>query len=279
MGSFPAFLAAWGPIDYSLGSGQGVKCVHSEHLYGEFWHRGFTVCADTVHTRYIISCGTNSEVSGGVCAVRRHADARIRGVKRVQIEPHLSVTAACSAEWVPIKPKTDPAFMFSLVHVLLFEHDRGTLDLVFLRDRTAAPYLVGPDGYYLRDPTSGKPLLWDAASNAAVPFDRPDAQPALEGRFTVADAVRHGPDGERRWQRDAAARTAFTAMADAVRAYTPGMGRRHLRHSGGNHSPHRRGIFGKRLRRRNDRDRWRNTAVPPGGDHPRQDRQQRLGRL
>jgi len=221
MGSFPAFLAAWGPIDYSFGSGQGVKCVHSEHLYGEFWHRGFTVCADTVHTRYIISCGTNSEVSGGVCAVRRHADARIRGVKRVQIEPHLSPTAACSAEWVPIKPKTDPAFLLSLVHALLFEHDRGALDLAFLRDRTAAPYLVGADGYYLRDPAGGKPLLWDAATDAAVPFDRRDAHPVLEGRFTVADAVTHGPDEERRPQRDAAARTAFTAMADAVRAYTP----------------------------------------------------------
>ncbi len=26
MGTFPAFLAAWGPVDMSFGSGQGVKC-------------------------------------------------------------------------------------------------------------------------------------------------------------------------------------------------------------------------------------------------------------
>jgi phenylacetyl-CoA:acceptor oxidoreductase len=26
MGTFPAFLAAWGPVDFSFGSGQGVKC-------------------------------------------------------------------------------------------------------------------------------------------------------------------------------------------------------------------------------------------------------------
>ena len=220
MGTFPAFLAAWGPIDYSFGSGQGVKCVHSEHLYGEFWHRGFTVCADTVHTRYIISCGNNAEVSGGVCAVRRHADARIRGVRRVQIEPHLSPTAACSAEWVPIRPKTDPAFLLALVHTLLFEHPRDALDLAFLRDRTASPYLVGPDGYYLRDPESGKPLLWDTVRGGAVAFDTPDARPALEGRFSVAEAITVGPDAERRPQRDAAARTAFTAMADALRDYT-----------------------------------------------------------
>ncbi|MGB7858121.1 MAG: molybdopterin-dependent oxidoreductase, partial [Pseudolabrys sp.] len=47
MGTLPAFLAAWGPIDMSFGSGQGVKCYHSEHLYGELWHRGFTVSPDT----------------------------------------------------------------------------------------------------------------------------------------------------------------------------------------------------------------------------------------
>jgi phenylacetyl-CoA:acceptor oxidoreductase len=220
MGSFPAFLSAWGPIDYSFGSGQGVKCTHSEHLYGEFWHRGFTVCADTVHTRYIISCGFNAEVSGGVCAVRRHADARIRGVKRVQVEPHLSATGACSAEWVPIRPKTDPAFLLSLVHTILFEHPRAALDLPFLRDRTASPYLVGPNGYYLRDPNSGAPLVWDEATGSPVPFDTTGVHPILEGRAIVAEAVTRGPDEERRAWHNVEARTAFTAMADAVSTYT-----------------------------------------------------------
>ena len=51
MGTFPAFLSAWGPVDMGFGSGQGVKCDHSEHLYGEFWHRAFIVAADTPTTR------------------------------------------------------------------------------------------------------------------------------------------------------------------------------------------------------------------------------------
>jgi phenylacetyl-CoA:acceptor oxidoreductase len=95
MGTFPAFLAAWGEVDFSFGSGQGVKCVHSEHLYGEFWHRGFTVAADTPNCRYNIAVGANVEVTGGPCAVIRHADARVRGYKRVQVEPHLTATGAC----------------------------------------------------------------------------------------------------------------------------------------------------------------------------------------
>ncbi len=221
MGSFPAFLSAWGPIDFSFGSGQGVKCTHSEHLYGEYWHRAFTVSADTGLCELIVSFGANVEVTGGVCAIRRHADARVRGVKRIQIEPHLSATAACSAEWVPIKPKTDGAFMLSMVHVLLHETPRASLDVPFLRDRTSSPYLVGPDGYYLRDPESGKPLVWDARAGGAVAFDTAGAEPALEGTFVVPRAVSHLADDEKREHVDAPARTAFTATIDGMRQYTP----------------------------------------------------------
>jgi phenylacetyl-CoA:acceptor oxidoreductase len=221
MGTLPAFLSAWGPIDFSFGSGQGVKCVHSEHLYGEFWHRAFTVCADTVSTRFIVSFGTNVEVTGGPCAVRRHADARLRGIKRVQVEPQLSPTAGCSAEWVPIKPKTDPAFMLSMVHVMLHEVPRERLDRIFLRDRTASPYLVGPDGWYLRDPATAKPLVWDETANKAVPFDTPGTQPALEGSFTLSAAIGHGPDEEVIRYADVVGRTAFSEMVEAMRSNTP----------------------------------------------------------
>ena len=124
-----------------FGSGQGVKCYHSEHLYGEFWHRAFIVAPDTPLCNYLISCGANVEASGGVVGVWRHAKARVRGMKRVQVEPHLSVTGACSAQWVPIKPKTDAAFLYALIHVLLHELPREQLDLPFLgaAHRVAVP--------------------------------------------------------------------------------------------------------------------------------------------
>ena len=127
--------------------------------------------------------------------VWRHANARIRGMKRVQVEPHLSVTGACSAEWVPIKPKTDAAFLFALVHVLLHEIPRERLDVAFLAQHTSSPYLVGPHGYYLRDRATRKPLVWDTARGAAVPFDTPGIAEALEGRFD-GDAIEIGPDDD-----------------------------------------------------------------------------------
>jgi phenylacetyl-CoA:acceptor oxidoreductase len=221
MGTFPAFLQAWGPVDYSFGSGQGVKCVHSEHLYGEYWHRAFTVSADTPLANYIISFGANNEVTGGPCATARHAAARIRGATRVQIEPHLSITGAASAQWIPIKPKTDPAFMFALIHVLLHEHPRERLDIAFLRETTSSPYLVGPNGYYLRDPESLKPLLWDARSGTAVPFDTPAIDPLLEGSVQVKRAVEVGADDELWEYESVAAETAFSKLVAHMRQYNP----------------------------------------------------------
>ena len=220
MGTFPAFLAAWGPIDFGLGSGQGVKCYHSEHLYGELWHRAFTVGPDTPLTKYLISFGSNIEAAGGVCGVWRHAEARENGIRRVQVEPHLSVTGACSAEWVPIRPKTDAAFLFAMLQVLLHEHPQDALDQPFLRDRTAAPYLIGPNGYYLRDLETEKPLIWDSARRDAVPFDTPDIVPALHDRFRLA-AVEIGPDGQR-WEHEAVeGQTALWRLREHVRPYTP----------------------------------------------------------
>ncbi|GAB4440164.1 MAG: molybdopterin-dependent oxidoreductase [Rhodocyclaceae bacterium] len=220
MGTFPAFLSAWGPVDFSFGSGQGVKCYHSEHLYGELWHRAFTVAADTPTTRYLVSFGSNVEASGGVCGVARHAQARVDGIKRVQIEPHLSVTGGCSAEWVPIKPKTDPAFMFGMLNMLLHGAARERLDLPFLRTMTSSPYLVGPNGYFLRDPHTRKPLVFDLRREAAVPWDTPNIEPALEGRHRVA-GIEVGADGES-WSYDAVeADTSFEKLVAHMRPYTP----------------------------------------------------------
>ena len=220
MGTFPAFLAAWGPVDFSYGSGQGVSCTHSEHLYGELWHRAFTVCPDTPNCSYVLSFGANIEASGGVVAAWRHGIARERGMKRIQFEPHLSVTGAASAEWVPIKPKTDAAFLFGLIHVLLHEMPRESLDLHFLKQHTGSPYLVGPHGFYLRDPETKKPLLWDLTRGAAVPFDTPDCDPSLEGLFTV-DALEVGADGEEWRHQGLACETSFTKLVTRMQSYTP----------------------------------------------------------
>ena len=221
MGTFPAFLSAWGPVDLGFGAGQGVKCYHSEHLYGELWHRAFIVAPDSEHTEYILSFGHNGDASAGVSGVWRHANARVRGMKRVQVEPHLSVTGAVSAEWVPIKPKTDSAFLFALIHRVLHERDWASVcDVPYLRDLTNSPYLVGPNGYFLRDPDSGKPMVWDSAKQTPVTFDQANQNVALEGTFTVS-GYEEGPDNQR-WSHDSVeVKTAFSRLVDHIAPYTP----------------------------------------------------------
>jgi phenylacetyl-CoA:acceptor oxidoreductase len=222
LGAFAALLAAWGPVDQGIGSGQGVKCYHSEHLYGEYWHRAFIVAPDTPRCRFVLSFGNNGDASGGVLGVWRHAEARARGLTWVQVEPHLSVTGAKATHWVPIRPKTDAAVLFALLHVILHEEDwQQVCDVEFLQRFTNAPYLVGPNGYYLRDPQSLKPLVWDAVAARAVPFDTPAVQEyGLVGPYRVS-GVETGPD-ETKWvHQHVHCAPALRLLKDHVEPYTP----------------------------------------------------------
>ena len=220
MGTFAAFMKAWGALDQGYGAGQGVKCAHSEHLYGEFWHRAFTVAPDTPKANYVISCGLNSDASGGVVGVRREADARARGIRRVQVEPHISVTGALAAEWVPIKPKTDSAFLYALINRMIVERPiEETCDLPFLKERTNSPYLVGPNGWFLRHSESGKPLVWDLADDTAKPFDAEIGNAALTGGYTIS-GVEHGADGEKFSHHEVEAKPSFQVLLDLMTPYS-----------------------------------------------------------
>jgi phenylacetyl-CoA:acceptor oxidoreductase len=221
LGTMAAFLAAWGPVDQGIGSGQGVKCYHSEHLYGEFWHRAFTVAADVPNCDFVLSFGYNGDASGGVTGVFRHAEARARGIRWVQVEPHQSITGAGATEWVPVRPKTDAAVLLALLHVVLHEHDwRTVCDVPFLERMTASPYLVAPGGHYLRDPRTRKPLVWDVDRDRGVEFDDAGTRhPALDGSY-IAAGVEVGPDDAVCTVSDRV-KPAFQHLIDHVRPYTP----------------------------------------------------------
>jgi phenylacetyl-CoA:acceptor oxidoreductase len=221
MGTFPAFMSAWGPVDQGYGAGQGIKCYHSEHLYGELWHRAFIVSPDTPYVNYVINCGANIEASSGVVGIWREADARVRGAKRVQVEPHLSITGALSAEWVPIKPKTDAAFLFGLIHRIIHERNwQEVCDVPYLKVRSNSPYLVGPNGWFLRDAATMKPLIFDASDQTAKPYDTKIGDAALTGTYTIA-GIEMGPDGELIEHAAATTKPSFQTLLDHVKGYTP----------------------------------------------------------
>ena len=95
LGTFAAFLAAWGPVDQGIGSGQGVKCYHSEHLYGEFWHRAFTVAADTPSpVVWVTVCDPTGWAVSTYCSTTARRIAALRSSRSV-IAPSKSSCGSC----------------------------------------------------------------------------------------------------------------------------------------------------------------------------------------
>ena len=133
------------------------------------------------------------------------ADARVRGMRMVVMDPMCNFASAKADEWVPLLPGTDAALALAMINVIL--NDLQVWDGEFLAAKTNAPYLIGPDGLYLRDAETGKPLIWDEVSQQAVAYDDPElSQPALEGEYSIEGTQ---------------ARPAFVLLREHVRQFTP----------------------------------------------------------
>ncbi|RLB33176.1 MAG: hypothetical protein DRH11_09590 [Deltaproteobacteria bacterium] len=138
---------------------------------------------DLEYCQYHITLGRSLGPNfGTVPGMRKFSRAIARGMKLVVVDPRSSYEAS-KGEWVPIKPGTDLAFLLGMAHVML--HEIQIYDVWFLKNRTNAPYLIKPDGYYCRDPETDKPLMWDDQEKRAKPFDAEFADIALEGTYDV----------------------------------------------------------------------------------------------
>lgn len=169
----------------------------------DFYNAGY--CGGGLHSVLLHTLGTvNAEIDVDRCerivlwgaqfglgannnptmAIRGMADARRRGAKVIVIDPLLGNAAAKADQWIPIIPGTDGALALAIVNLLLSEFK--IFDCDFLKRKTNGTYLIDEKGQYVRDRDSGKPLVWNTASNSAQPYDCiPHEQAALEGHFTI----------------------------------------------------------------------------------------------
>ena len=86
-------------------------------------------------------------------------------------------------------------------------NELGIWDGECLKQRTKSPYLVKPDGYFLRDGEKGKVLVWDTGDGKAKPYDDDSVKEfALEGVYKI-DGIECRP--------------AFQVLKEHVRQYTP----------------------------------------------------------
>ena len=179
-----AWPAAFGSPHFFSTVGQ--YCGAAYHPINGITDTSFAVVNDYAYCNYWLQIGSGDGFSSHLHlsgSAKRMADARMRGMRVVTVEPRMSPAAAKADEWVPIRPGTDRAFILGLMHSLVFEHE--LYDREFLKWRTNAPYLVGPDGGYALS-SEGKALVFDSVAGTVREWDDADlADVALEGRYEV----------------------------------------------------------------------------------------------
>jgi len=203
-GTWSAFTTAFGPTQH-LGGGASIRCDMAEHNWANLFHGAFQCEPDMTHCNYLLLFGSNFSASGGAPENVLFADAVDRGSKIVLIDPVFTVTAARANEWIPIRPGTDLALLLALIHVIA--HELAIYDTEFLKNMTNSPYLIGPDGYFVREKATNRVMVWDTAVGKAKTYDDDSVENfALEGAYLV-EGVESKP--------------AFQMLKEHVRQYSP----------------------------------------------------------
>jgi anaerobic selenocysteine-containing dehydrogenase len=166
-------------------SGVSNQCANPNHFIGMLSHGALVEFPDLNYCKYLIVLGSEYGMGSYQHFIRiaqELANARERGLKLVVVDPRLSVGAGKADEWIPIKPATDLALLLAMIHLLI--HEYKVYDIPFLKKSTNAPYLLEGQGHFVRDPASGKPLVWDSTEGKAKAFDDPTIGDfALEGDY------------------------------------------------------------------------------------------------
>jgi anaerobic selenocysteine-containing dehydrogenase len=182
---YTAFQQAMTSGTYQVEMGMNW-CGHVMHYSHRLAHGSFADAANYLYTNYLLCFGSEQGfVYDSTILAEYLADAKKRGMKIVVVNPTYSYGSNLIDEWIPIKPATDGAFASAMLEVLVLE--TNTYDVDFVKKWTNGPYLVRSDnGYFARDATTGKPLVWDSVDNAAKTFDDKTIKDyALDGSFTV----------------------------------------------------------------------------------------------
>ena len=204
------FTMAWAGAFGTLNTytSAGIHCGMPGHLFrglmsGSWWHT-----PDYKFTNYLISVGSGDGTHSGYAFTsfaQQFAEARARGMKVIAFDPLLSPTAEKADEWVPVRPGTDGAWALAMLNVIL--NELGQYDKKYIKEHTNGPYLIGPDGHYVRDKKSNEPMVWDLIERCAKPFTDPSINDyAILGSYNVTGVI---------------SKPGFQLLKDWVKKYTP----------------------------------------------------------
>jgi anaerobic selenocysteine-containing dehydrogenase len=183
---FGVFGAVFGTRNWHVG-GAGLHCGSGSHMGAGLYHASWSIVPDYKYCNYAIQFGSNKGTGSGHSLgfnMRLSAEARARGMKNVVFDPICNFGGGKATEWVPLLPGTDGAIALAMVNVLL--NEEGIYDAEFLKKKTNGPYLIGPDGLYVRDKQTNKPMVWDAKDGKAKTYNDPSIGDfALTGEYQV----------------------------------------------------------------------------------------------
>jgi anaerobic selenocysteine-containing dehydrogenase len=167
--------------------GGGTACGSGVHFACGLLHGSWNNLPDYRYCNYAIYWGVHNGFATGHAALlsaRLVSEAMERGMKLVVFDPVSKYSSSKATEWIPIIPGTDGAVALAMSNVIV--NELGIWDPTYIKTKTNGPYLVGPDGCYVRDNENGKPLVWDAGRSQAKPYDDAGViDYALEGKFHV----------------------------------------------------------------------------------------------
>jgi molybdopterin-containing oxidoreductase family molybdopterin binding subunit len=202
-----AFMAAYGSPN-ATNTSAGFFCGNGVHPVAFTLTGSNDVHPDLKYCNYLLLFGSSHGFvaqQNAMGLAREMAEARMRGMKLVVVDPLCSYAASKADEWIPIRPGTDTAFALSMMNVLL--NELNLYDEAYLKKYTNSTYLVRPDGHYLRDPKDGSPLVWNAREGRAGTLDAIEPMDAtLEGNFPFEGVE---------------ARPAFQLFKEHLRSYAP----------------------------------------------------------
>lgn len=190
--------------------GGGLHCGAGAHTVTGIYYGSWSALPDFKYCNYTILFGASKGHAAGHSSgmtIRLAAEARARGMKMVAIDPMCHGAGGKATEWVSILPGTDGAVAIAMLNVIV--NELGIWDADFLKKKTNAPYLIGPDGLYVRDTLSNAPLVWDIQDGKAKPIHDTNIKDyALEGDFEVRDSI---------------CQPAFQKLKKHIEQYTPEM--------------------------------------------------------
>ena len=163
----------------------GAHCGNAGHFINALNYAAFVIMPDLKYCNYLMVFGTNFGHGGfQQFSNQLMAEARVRGMKLVVFDPVCNNAASKADEWVSLIPGTDEVVNLAMLNIIV--NELGICDFEYLKRKSNAPYLIGPDGRYVRDKATNKPMIWDAVASQAKTFDDASIGDfALDGAYEV----------------------------------------------------------------------------------------------